>query len=638
MTVSPFGIAKAFVLCLALAACSQPDTAGLDKENAFNDPVLREVYTAALNRDAEKMRPFASNSTPAYRMAFARLQGSVLDTSLFEPTLKLLKDPIPYVRLFAVFAVGQMADTAALPDLERAIKKATIPEITAETLIAIGKCANQNAMEYLFFHDPTTEIEETGKMWGIYYGMLRKKLTKEHLRIVVAHLKSNVDETREAAAHILSRQRGFELDDYQSEIYAAIEEEQNDLIKATLISSLKHITNRDDLLVKTYNSSIHPLVRAGAISLFTKPQDPVQSKIIYDALYDGSPWVAMNAANRLGELMLDGKWQELQSLAITTEIPEVKAAVLSAYLGNTKHVAEGWELWNRIAASNPEPIVKATLLKGMTSNESMLDTLMNYAFIDGPLGTAATEAIIEGAIAWPSWKEAFYQITDSAMENGLFAQTYLTVYQLRDEAFKDTSRISSEALREAMSRFESPEMVEAYIELSRTLADYEGSEYIARPLPHNSQIDWELIASLSIDSEAKMYIDGQEMTISLFVEEAPESVANFIQLAESGFYDGLHFHRIIPGFVSQGGGPRGDGFGSSSPAIRSEFSNLKYELGTMGLASAGKDTESCQFFFTHNSTPHLNGRYTIMGAISSNVDLLGEIITGSRIDSVVILR
>lgn len=638
MTLSPLGIAKAIVLCLALAACSQPNTADQDEVNVFNDPILREVYSAALNRDVEKLRPFATHKSPAYRMAFARLQGSVLDTSLFEPTLKLLKDPIPYVRLFAVFAVGQMADTTALPALERAIKKATIPEIKAETLIAIGKCANQNAMEYLFFHDPTTEIEETGKVWGIYYGMLRKKLTEDHLRIVVAHLESNVDETREAAAHTLSRQRDFELDKYQSEIYAAINEEQNDLIKATLISSLKHISNRDNLLIKTYKNSSHPLVRAAAVSLFTNPTDSVQSGILYDALYDGSPWVAMNAANRLSELSLDGKWQELQSLAITTEIPEVKAAVLTAHFSQPEHMEAGWEIWSRIEASRTELILKSTLLKSLSTNENMLDTLMNYAMLDNPLGSAATEAIIEGAAVWPSWKDAFYQITDTAMKNGLLAQTYLTVYRLRDEEFKDPSRISTESLREAMSRFEAPEMVEAYIELSRTLADYEGREYEVRQLPHDSEIDWELISSLSADTEAKMYIDGQEMTLSLYLEEAPESVANFVKLAESGFYDGLHYHRIIPGFVSQGGGPRGDGFGSSSPVIRSEFSNLKYQLGSMGLASAGKDTESCQFFFTHNSTPHLNGRYTIMGAISSNVDLLGEITTGSRIDSVVILR
>ena len=78
-------------------------------------------------------------------------------------------------------------------------------------LEAIGKCANENAMDYLIFHEPTSEIEETGKIWGIYNGMLRGQLKENHLRIVVAHLSSQVDETREAAVHVLLRQSDFDL-------------------------------------------------------------------------------------------------------------------------------------------------------------------------------------------------------------------------------------------------------------------------------------------------------------------------------------------------------------------------------------------------------------------------------------------
>ncbi|MFT6354715.1 MAG: cyclophilin family peptidyl-prolyl cis-trans isomerase [Cryomorphaceae bacterium] len=101
-------------------------------------------------------------------------------------------------------------------------------------------------------------------------------------------------------------------------------------------------------------------------------------------------------------------------------------------------------------------------------------------------------------------------------------------------------------------------------------------------------------------------------------------------MAKAGFYDGTFFHRIVPGFVSQGGGPRGDGYGSEDHTLRSEFSPLKYGKGVVGLASAGKDTESCQFFFTHLPTPHLDGRYTIIGATENDIS---DIETGARIDS-----
>ncbi|MFN2429977.1 MAG: peptidylprolyl isomerase, partial [Cryomorphaceae bacterium] len=78
---------------------------------------------------------------------------------------------------------------------------------------------------------------------------------------------------------------------------------------------------------------------------------------------------------------------------------------------------------------------------------------------------------------------------------------------------------------------------------------------------------------------------------------------------------------------------RGDGFGSTPYTIRSEFSPLHFGTGVAGLASAGKDTEGCQFFFAHISTPHLNGRYTIFGSLTDDYQTLSEIQTATRIDS-----
>src|SRR5690606_27283425 len=134
---------------------------------------------------------------------YARTMGSVLDTLALESLYKLMRDPVPYVRMFAAFAVGQYRDTASLPALEKAIKKATIPEIKAEVLEAIGKSANANAQEYLIFHEPSTALEESGKMWGIYQATLRNLLKEEHLRVVVAHLKSRETDTKLAALNTL---------------------------------------------------------------------------------------------------------------------------------------------------------------------------------------------------------------------------------------------------------------------------------------------------------------------------------------------------------------------------------------------------------------------------------------------------
>src|SRR5690606_40614439 len=135
----------------------------------------------------DRLAPFAESETAAYRMAYARTMGSVQDTLGLEKLHELMRDPVPYVRMFAAFAVGQYRDPASLPALEKAIKKASIPEIKAEVLEAIGKSADANALEYLLFHEPSTALEESGKMWGVYQATLGGLLKEEHLRIVVAH-------------------------------------------------------------------------------------------------------------------------------------------------------------------------------------------------------------------------------------------------------------------------------------------------------------------------------------------------------------------------------------------------------------------------------------------------------------------
>ncbi|WP_202800188.1 peptidylprolyl isomerase [Pontibacter sp. BAB1700] len=116
-------------------------------------------------------------------------------------------------------------------------------------------------------------------------------------------------------------------------------------------------------------------------------------------------------------------------------------------------------------------------------------------------------------------------------------------------------------------------------------------------------------------------------------------MANFVELANKQFFDGLYFHRVVPNFVAQGGDKRGDGWGSSDYSIRSEFAPLHYREGYVGMASAGKDTESNQWFITHSPTPHLDGRYTIFAKVVEGMDVVHQLEVGDKIRQVnLILR
>jgi len=109
-----------------------------------------------------------------------------------------------------------------------------------------------------------------------------------------------------------------------------------------------------------------------------------------------------------------------------------------------------------------------------------------------------------------------------------------------------------------------------------------------------------------------------------------------VKLAQKGFYDGLGFHRVVPNFVLQGGDPRGDGWGGPGYAIRSEYSFARFGRGMVGIASAGKDTEGCQFFITHLPTPHLDGRFTVFARVVDGFDVVDRLQVGDTIEKVTI--
>ena len=126
--------------------------------------------------------------------------------------------------------------------------------------------------------------------------------------------------------------------------------------------------------------------------------------------------------------------------------------------------------------------------------------------------------------------------------------------------------------------------------------------------------------------------DGSEMKGVLYPDIAPESVGNFIALANSGFYDGLIFHRVIPGFMIQGGDPKGMGTGGPGYRIKGEFrlngvkNDLKHEYGVLSMArSMMPDSAGSQFFIMVDDAPHLDGNYAAFGRVLSGMEAADRI-------------
>lgn len=132
--------------------------------------------------------------------------------------------------------------------------------------------------------------------------------------------------------------------------------------------------------------------------------------------------------------------------------------------------------------------------------------------------------------------------------------------------------------------------------------------------------------------------DGQKIKIELYPDIAPNTVANFVTLVQDGFYDGLTFHRVIPGFMIQGGDPKGNGTGGPGYSIKGEFSangfknDLLHERGVISMARATSyDSAGSQFFIMVEAAPHLDGQYAAFGKVLEGMDVVDQIVNAKTL-------
>ena len=135
---------------------------------------------------------------------------------------------------------------------------------------------------------------------------------------------------------------------------------------------------------------------------------------------------------------------------------------------------------------------------------------------------------------------------------------------------------------------------------------------------------------------ASLETDAGVIEIALWPDLAPQTVGNFVGLAEAGFYDGTVFHRVIRGFMVQGGCPRGDGRGTPGYQFQDEFNERKLVRGVLAMANAGPNTNGSQFFITHVVTDWLDGKHTVFGQVIQGQDVVNAIQQGDKLVSLTV--
>lgn len=154
---------------------------------------------------------------------------------------------------------------------------------------------------------------------------------------------------------------------------------------------------------------------------------------------------------------------------------------------------------------------------------------------------------------------------------------------------------------------------------------------------------WSSPPEMQIDTDATYHVtldtEKGPIELELYPKHAPQTVNNFVFLAEEGFYDGTTFHRVIDGFMIQGGDPTGTGRGGPGYQFGDELDDnpLKHDAaGVLSMANAGPNTNGSQFFITHAPQPHLDGKHTVFGEVTDGQDVVDAIEEGDTIQSVTV--
>lgn len=629
-----------FTLISILSSCKESEPVAINK---FADTVITKIADFKDCRLADSLLPYLKNSNASYRREAALAFASVQDSNYVENigTL-LLTDQDSSVRKAAAFSLGQTPSDKSEIFLHQAFLSDKSTDALIEIIEAYGKVAKAWKLD---LHSTESAIT-TAFAWS-YYRMGLRGLGDEILNgKAIELLNSTQDEsTKLGLVHYFARgATGF--DQYENVLIQFAKQDSSPEVRMGATLSLRKLKSDSSRKAAQAIFRHDPdyRVRINALRVLQIFPFPQTKEILIEGLQDSVLNVGIAASEVIKASVTKEFWRELSTIARTTNHWLIQANLYQTALSVFDHKELAEEI--RTAYNNSTSTYKKAALL-----TALQHSIMSYEFVQEKL-FERNEPVIKLAAAsslvamnyrknfLASLKPRFAEIYKKAIEAGDVGVIGTVSNALSDSTLNYKSVISDFSfLHAARNKLSLPKDFEAIGPLEAAITYFEGNKPDA-PLKNvfNHPIPWDLVKKIPRDQNALIKTSKGTITIRLFVEEAPGSVANFMTLASEKYYDKILFHRVVPNFVVQAGCNRGDGLGSEDYSLRSEFSYRRYKTGSLGMASAGKDTEGTQWFITHSPTPHLDGRYTIFGEVEDGMEVVNKLEVEDTIASVEIIN
>ena len=660
-------------------ACTPPDP---DKDKIkpgkvnvdLNNKLVQRLHEFRDRHQTDSLLHYLNNRDATLRYLAAMSFASTRDSAAIQPLAPLLRDPVEEVRIAAAFSLGQIGAATCEAILIQAFDATDSLSLHQQyngvVLEAIGKCGGVASLKNIAAvttYKQTDTLLLEGQCRAIYRFGLRGIVEQSATNQMVAYVSNEriPEPARLMAAHYLARVKNIVPDSAQAiQISVAfVRASRNPDIRMALAKALGRSATKPafGMLSKVIKDEKDWRVTCELINALAKFEYDTVRSIVTPLIGDPNPHISRTAADffvangqakdgdwywrltqdntalplfaqialfRASNKFLSGKFEPQSKDFVNYRLKEMFQQAKSPYdraacLGALGEFGWNYRWIHDKGFNDPHPAVKTA------AAETLLAILQRPDFY-GFFG--------EGSKGVRREMYAYLREAAASADAGLVAgmSEGFTSKVLNFKTLRDSARIID--LKANLSKLKMPRDIEAYMALDKAIAYFEERAEPTKPvIPWNHPINWDRLKLVTQTTQVTIQTPKGNIVIEFYPHVAPGSVANFLELASTGYYTGKNFHRIVPNFVAQGGCPRGDGYGAEDFTLRTEIGLQRYDqAGYIGMASAGTDTEGTQFFFTHSPTPHLDGRYTIFGKVKSGMEVVDQLQPGDVMEEVVV--
>ncbi len=638
-------------------------------DGLLHDKGLQFIVHLGLQRDVPALMAYLGHPDPRYRARAAFALASVQDPRALPLLLARLDDPSAAARADAAFALGQTAGAIPEGALSARLRSETDRAAAEELIDAIGKTGAKPALLSLI-HTVPDSLNPEAALAIARFG-LRGIHAPEAVAFLLDLLKGESEEERTAAAYYFGRARDIDAwRIHAGELRSFIRRSPvNEPALLYLLPALARSNEAEDTawIVRMLLEPDDWRVRVAAARVMTeRTGQDAAGQALLRALGDPSIHVAVAAAEALGSgFRFDAA--RLRELTAWIDDRATTWQIAARLLVVPARQDDATTVLPRLTRFSDNPYALALALPALShlSGQAAEDTLMYHIRNDIPISaSAAVEAL---ANRWKQVRnttdrtDVYYAAFLSALQSRDLAVTTAAAPILSDSIF--VAMGSAEELESVYRQLQPPVDLESMVAVLESLGRIGGpgidslfvsvlssdqevlratvAKYLGEPdvpthappsTPFDRAVDWDYLRKYGERPALSFETEKGDILLECLVEQAPLTCETLLRFIGSGRYDGVPFHRVVPGFVMQGGDfERGDGFGGPGYAIRSEFTRQKFGAYIAGMASAGKDTEGSQWFVTHSMQPHLDGRYTAFGRVTAGQQTVDSILEGDRI-------